>query len=65
MYYKSNIKEECKAYDYLVTVGENYPYNDNWANPIEIDGEWYILKHENYECDLPTVNELPQIEEDV
>lgn len=64
MYYIGT-QQECINYDVFVTQNENYPYNDNWANPIEIEGNWYILKHEDYECNLPTVNELPQIEEDV
>lgn len=59
MYYYGTY-EQCKAYDEKVTAGENYVFNDNWANPVEIESVWYILKHENYECDLPTVNELPQ-----
>jgi len=65
MYYKSNIKEECQAYDDLVTAVENYPFNDNWANPIEIDGGWYILKHEKYNSDLELVNKLPEIKQDI
>ena len=59
MYYKSNIKEDCQAYDDLVTAHENYPFNDNWANPIKIEGNWYILKHDKYSIDLELVNELP------
>jgi hypothetical protein len=65
MYYKSNIKEECQAYDDLVTAGEKYQYNDNWANPVEIEGSWYILKHEKYNSDLEVVNELPEIKQDL
>lgn len=64
MYYKSNIKEECQAYDNLVSDGEKYPFNDNWANPIEIKGSWYILKHEKYSTDLEVVNELPEIKQE-
>ena len=62
MYYKSQNIENCKAYDKLVTEGEKinatYP-NDNYANPIEIEGEFYILKHEDYESEMELVNELP------
>jgi len=65
MYYKSINKKELENYDQQVSEVENYVHNDNWANPVEIEGVWYILKHEDYECDLPTVNELPQIEQDV
>jgi len=62
MYYYGTYKK-CKAYDEKVTQGESYVKNDNWANPIDIDGVWYILKHKTYECNLPTVNELPQQKE--
>ena len=59
MYYKGT-QQECIDYDNQVTQAENYVQNDNWANPIEIDDNWYILKHEDYECDLELVDELPE-----
>lgn len=63
MYYKSQNIEDCKAYDKLVTEGEKinatYP-NDNYANPIEIEGEFYILKHEKYNSEMELVSELPK-----
>ena len=60
MYYKGT-EQECLAYDQTVTDAEKYPIEgDNWANPIEIDGSWYILKHDKYSTDLELVNELPQ-----
>lgn len=52
--------ENCIAYDNQVTQGENYVQNDNWANPIEREGSWYILKHENYASEMELVNELPK-----
>lgn len=58
MYYKGT-QQECIDYDNQVTQGEHYVQNDNWANPIEIEGVWYILKHENYECEMELVDELP------
>ena len=58
MYYKGTY-EQCKAYDNQVTQEENYVHNDNWANPIDREGNWYILKHEEYECNLELVDELP------
>jgi len=63
MYYKGT-QEECIIYDSLVTSNEKYPFNDNWANPIEIEGSWYILKHEKYNSDLEVVNELPEIKQE-
>ena len=62
MAYIKGTFEQCKDYDALVTAGENYSYpTDNWANPIEINGDWYVLKHEDYDSDLELVNELPEI----
>jgi len=63
MYYNGTY-EECELYDKQVTENENYPYNDNWANPIEIEGSWYILKHEKYSSDLEVLNELPEIKQE-
>jgi len=64
MVYLKGSLQECQAYDDLVSAGEKYPFNDNWANPIEIEGSWYILKHEKYSSDLEVVNELPEIKQD-
>ena len=61
MYYKGTY-QECLNYDRLVTEGEKinaFYKNDNYANPIEIDGEFYILKHENYDSEMELVDELP------
>ena len=58
MYYTGTY-EECKLYDGQVTQNEKYPFNDNWANPIEIEGSWYVLKHENYESQMQLVVNLP------
>lgn len=62
MYYKGTY-QECLAYDQDVTANENYYQNDNWANAIEIEGEWYILKHEKYDANMELVNELPKQED--
>jgi len=64
MVYLKGSLQECQAYDDLVILGEKYPFNDNWANPIEIEGSWYILKHEKYNSDLEVVNELPEIKQE-
>ena len=62
MHYKGT-EEELRLYDQQVTTGEGYYANDNWANPIEIDGEWYILKHTKYDANMELVNELPKQED--
>jgi len=64
MYYFGTY-EQCKAYDEQVTQQEKYVHNDNWANPIEIENVWYILKHKNYKCNLPTIDELPKQQEEI
>jgi hypothetical protein len=64
MYYKGNY-QSCLDYDNQVSDGLGLINVDNWANPIEINGEWYILKHEKYSTDLQVVNELPEIKQDL
>lgn len=65
MHYKGTY-QECIDYDKLVTEGEKinaFHKGDNYANPIEIDGEFYILKHQNYDSEMQLVNELPKQED--
>jgi hypothetical protein len=57
-YYIGNL-ENCQAYDKNVSEKENYLKGDNWANPQEIEGSWYILKHEKYTSEMELVSELP------
>ena len=57
-YYKGT-QQECINYDDFVTANEKYLKGDNWANPIEIEGECYILKHQKYTSEMELVNELP------
>jgi hypothetical protein len=65
MYYKGT-QQECLAYDKKVTAAKKYQgVTKNWANPIEIEGSWYILKHEKYSSDLELVSELPEIKQDL
>jgi hypothetical protein len=42
MYYKGT-QQECITYDEFVTSNEKYLKGGNWANPIEIEGDCYIL----------------------
>jgi hypothetical protein len=65
MVYLKGTEQECLDYDNQVTQGEKYQgVTKNWANPIEIEGSWYILKHEKYNSDLEVVNELPEIKQE-
>jgi len=58
LWYKGTNKE-CINYDNHVTEKERYVKGDNWANPQEIEGSWYVLKHEKYTSEMELVNELP------
>lgn len=57
-------EQECLEYDNQVSKGLELLGIGNWANPIEINGEWYILKHDKYSSDLEVVNELPEIKQE-
>lgn len=61
-YYKGT-EQQCNSYDNFVTSNEKYVKDDNWANPVEIEGSWYILKHTKYDANMELVNELPKQEE--
>ena len=63
LWYKGT-NQECINYDKHVTEKERYVKGDNWANPQDIEGSWYILKHEKYNSDLEVVNELPEIKQE-
>ena len=62
LWYKGTI-QECINYDKHVTEKEGYVKGDNWANPQEIEGIWYILKHKKYTSEMEAVNELPKQKE--
>ena len=58
LWYKGT-NQECINYDNQVTEKEGYVKGDNWANPQEIEGIWYILKHQKYTSEMELVNKLP------
>ena len=62
MYYISNNKSDLEAYNNLVKVAERYDgtTTTDWANIIEhSEGtQFAILKHDNYQTDLNTVETL-------
>lgn len=67
-YYKGTY-EQCEAYDNEVVAGENYGQSTtNWADAVEINGDWYIMKAEPpmatkvYTSEMEEVQELPIIE---
>lgn len=63
MWYKGT-KTECENYNNTVTTGENYSgTTTKWAEPIEINGSFYINKHADYTASMEEVSELPQMAE--
>lgn len=65
MYIKGT-EADCLAYDAEVTAGENYTGGTiRWAEPMLIEGYYYIPVHENYPTTLTTVSELPIIDDEV
>ena len=62
-FYKGN-KTQCDEYNNIVTSGEGYQgTTTKWAEPREIEGFWYIARHESYSSDLELVDNLPVVEE--
>jgi len=62
MYYIGT-REECEAYDAIVTNGENYQAPTlNWANVIEhpTENKCAILKHENYSAQMTELESLTE-----
>lgn len=53
-------KQQCLDYDTHVSKSENYRKGGNWANTEEINGDFYILKHPDYESEMQLVSELPK-----
>ena len=65
MYIKGT-EAECLAYDAEVTAGENYTGGTiRWAEPMLIDGHYYISLHDRYPTTLTTVTELPVIDDEI
>ena len=65
MHYKGT-KLECDAYNALVTSGQNYSgTTTQWAEPNEVDGFWYIVKHSSYIAEMEEVEAMPIINEEI
>ncbi len=66
MEYIKGTKLECDDYNAFVTSGQNYiGTTTQWAEPMEIDGYYYILVHDRYPTTLTTVTELPVVEDNI
>ena len=62
MYYKGT-NTECKDYNLEVYNGTKSMKQDSfttsYASIQEIEGQFYILKHEDFSSNMQEVNELP------
>ena len=62
MYYKGT-KSQCEAYNLEVYNGtesmKQDPFTTSYASIQEIEGQFYILKHEDFDSNMQEVNELP------
>lgn len=62
MSYYLGTYQECVNYDHIVTQGEKYVHNDNWAEPrVHPNGnEYAIKKHRNHEVELRLTESLSE-----
>ena len=62
MYYKGT-KKQCQDYNKEVYNGtesmKQDPFTTLYASIQEIEGQFYILKHEDFDSNMQEVNELP------
>jgi len=60
MWYKGN-KQRCEDYNAIVSYNEGFKdTTSGWSSIAEIEGTYYIFKHENYSgAYLTEVSELP------
>ena len=63
MYYKGT-KKQCNDYNQKVYNGtlsmKLDPFTTSYASIQEIEGQFYILKHEDFESNMDEVSELPK-----
>jgi len=63
MYYKGT-KTECEAYNLKVYNGtesiKQDPFTTSYASIKEIEGQFYILKHKDFESNMQEVNQPPK-----
>ena len=62
MYYKGT-KIQCQNYNSKVYNGTESmnqdPFTNSYASIQEIEGQFYILKHKDFESNMQEVSELP------
>ena len=62
MYYKGT-KRQCQNYNSKVYNGtesmKQDPFTTSYASIKEIEGQFYILKHKDFESNMEEVNQVP------
>ena len=62
MYYKGT-KSQCEAYNLEIYNGtesmKQDPFTTSYASIREIEGQFYILKHKDFESNMEEVNQVP------
>ena len=62
MYY-TGTKAQCEAYNLEVYNGtesmKQDPFTTSYASIKEIEGQFYILKHKDFESNMEEVNQVP------
>ena len=63
MYYKGT-NTECEAYNLEIYNGtesmKQDPFTTSYASIQEIEGQFYILKHKDFNSNMEEVSELPK-----
>ena len=63
MYY-TGTKSQCEAYNLEVYNGtksmKQDPFTTSYASIQEVEGQFYILKHKDFESNMDEVSELPK-----
>ena len=63
MYYKGT-NTECEAYNRKVYNGtesmKQDPFTTSYASIQEIEGQFYILKHKDFESNMDEVSQVPK-----
>ena len=66
MYYTGS-KSQCEAYNLEVYNGtesmKQDPFTTSYASIREIEGQFYILKHKDFESNMEEVNQVPNNDE--
>ena len=62
--YHTGTKTECEAYNLEVYNGtesmKQDPFTTSYASIKEIEGQFYILKHKDFESNMQEVNQPPK-----